>query len=76
MWKEIPRMFAVALKFYNSSKTCRHRHSCENWESLRPTRLSKFKAAGFFRHRCEHLRQVVRVLAIVVDIVVRKKDTV
>ena len=30
------------------------------WELLRPTQLSKFKAAGFFWHRCEHLRQVVR----------------
>ena len=30
MWKEFPRTFAVALKFYNSSKTCRQKHSCEN----------------------------------------------
>ena len=69
-------MFAAALNFTIVPRLVGTDIVVRIWGLLKPTQLSKFKAAGFFRHWCEHLRQVVRVLAIVAVIVVRNNDTV
>ena len=48
MWKEFLRMFTVALNFTIVPRLVGTNIVVGIWELLRPTQLSKFKAAGSF----------------------------